>query len=471
MNSSPALPKDFAQLSLSNLDLEAQEIALILEALEQAPQTALRLNPLKTKGRDLLAQIDPKAQAIPWTKTGYWLSERPNFALDPAWHAGAYYVQEAGSMLVESVLEQINLPADSLVLDLCAAPGGKTTLLVQNLGPQALVVANEVIHSRNKILDENLIRWGQSQVLVCQNDPEQFRNLKACFDFILCDLPCSGEGLFRKQPQSRLEWSPQALEHCAARGLRILDAAVQALKPQGYLLLSTCTFNTLENEGSLAALCQKYPNLKGIRLDFPQTWPLHHRQDQDRHFYRCLPHLSPAEGFSFCLLQNQAEEQIKPRKSIPKDSPWRKIKAKDYAPLLPYVKEAQCPQASFVEHPQTKVWHLFHETLAEHGPDLATVLRLKRAGLPFGQWLGSTWKFSPEAAFSSSLAQEHLNFPCLDLSLNQALALLRLDLKELEPNSPKGELLLRYQTWGLAWAKNLGNRLNAHYPKAWQLRS
>lgn len=278
------LPEGFGELFKESLGSSAYE--RYSSAISDNPTACVRINPSKFSCGELLAQW-PDAQQVPWCSNGFYLRERPNFTLDPLFHAGAYYVQDASSMFLEGVFRQIaasglepteDTPDVSItdiarcdsaiqhtgsllrVLDLCAAPGGKSTHLLSLLGPDSLLVSNEVISSRATILKENLAIWGSANVVVTSSDSEIFAShLPEFFDIVLVDAPCSGEGMFRKMDSAHgnaatENWSPDNVQLCAARQQRILASAVKCLKPGGWLIYSTCTYNHFENDDQLAFL-------------------------------------------------------------------------------------------------------------------------------------------------------------------------------------------------------------------------
>ena len=231
--------------------LGTQEFELFKTAINRTPRTSIRLNPSKP-----FSPSWPK-NPIPWSTDGYFLAERPSFTLDPAIHAGAYYVQEASSMFIEHILKSLETPK-GIYLDLAAAPGGKSTLLSSYLGNEGLLVANEVIQSRAQILKENAIKWGLGNIVVTNNDPDHFSTLEGFFDLVLVDAPCSGEGMFRKDPQAREEWSLDHVTLCSSRQKRIMDQAGALVKGGGYLIYSTCTFNEQENEEMIQFLTEEF---------------------------------------------------------------------------------------------------------------------------------------------------------------------------------------------------------------------
>ena len=241
------LPASFIDYTRALLgDEEYDKLAV---ALQQEPPVSIRLNQLKIN--------HSLSDKVPWSSEGFYLEERLTFTFDPLFHAGCYYVQEASSMFVEQVLRQY-ITGPVKMLDLCAAPGGKSTHARSILPEGSLLVANEVIRNRSQILAENLTKWGHPDVVVTNNDPADFSALLSFFDVILTDVPCSGEGMFRKDPVAVEEWSPENVEICWQRQRRIIADIWDALKPGGILIYSTCTFNTKEDEENARWIQQEY---------------------------------------------------------------------------------------------------------------------------------------------------------------------------------------------------------------------
>src|SRR5258706_10320635 len=235
-----------------------------LSVHERLPSTSIRINPLKSRPREL--------EKVPWTDFGYYLDQRPSFTFDPLFHGGAYYVQEASSMFLEQALKQTHdLSQPICVLDLCAAPGGKSTHLLSLLNEGSLLVSNETIRSRATILTENIQKWGSNNVVVTNNDPADFHKLEGFFDVIVVDAPCSGEGLFRKDPNAINVWSEENIELCALRQQRILNHIWSSLKKNGVLIYCTCTYNEKENEGNLNWLL-KEKKVESIKLKVKSDW-------------------------------------------------------------------------------------------------------------------------------------------------------------------------------------------------------
>ncbi|MFM7387550.1 MAG: RsmB/NOP family class I SAM-dependent RNA methyltransferase, partial [Bacteroidota bacterium] len=221
----------------------------LIEALDHSASTSIRFN---TRKPSVVAFED--LEPVPWCPNAFYLKERPNFTLDPLFHAGVYYPQEAASMAIYELIKSLQLPEGSVVLDACAAPGGKTLAMMDALPEKCAGIANEIHPHRANILCENVTKWGLDHVAVCNNDTSIFRDLDAFFDLVLIDAPCSGEGMFRKDPNARLEWSIYAVKKCSERQGIIVNNLINSIKPGGYLIYATCTFNESENEQRIQAI-------------------------------------------------------------------------------------------------------------------------------------------------------------------------------------------------------------------------
>ena len=283
------LPLDF----IENLheQMSPEEVQQLCQALESEPVTSIRLN----DKLDYLT-FDADTEEVPWHEDGYYLSRRPQFTLDPLLHAGCYYVQEASSMFVGEVLQQYLKP-DSIVLDLCAAPGGKSTLISQFLGNEGLLVSNEVVRQRVFILSENIQKWGNGNTVVTHNPAADFGNkLPELFDCILVDAPCSGEGMFRKDEGAVAEWSMRNVQECAERQCDILDDVWEALKPGGILIYSTCTFNREENEKNAQWIADEL-GAEILPISHDPAWGI----TEGKPGYHFYPHKTKGEGFYICV--------------------------------------------------------------------------------------------------------------------------------------------------------------------------
>ena len=262
----------------------------ILAALEREPEVSVRVNPFKLTLTALREHFGALAgDPVAWApEEAFYLQERPSFTLDPLFHAGGYYVQEASSMyagaLFERALDGLGRRTGLRVLDLCAAPGGKTTQLLSHLDETSLLVANEVVPARATVLAENVARWGRSDVAVSQSDPSTFGALRGWFDVMVTDVPCSGEGMFRKDERAVAEWSLDAVRLCAARQRRIVGDVWPALAPGGWLIYSTCTFNRQEDEDNVDWICRE---LGGTCLEMRHFYP---GEDRGEGFFAALIH-------------------------------------------------------------------------------------------------------------------------------------------------------------------------------------
>ena len=281
------------------------DAATALKALEAEPSVSIRLNPAKLQECPF-----QDAVPVPWSPFGYLLKERPVFTLDPLFHAGAYYVQDTSAMFVGHLFRQVIGPLQEglCVLDLCAAPGGKTTDLAVSLrahdGGQSLLLANEVIRSRYAVLRSNVATWGDERVGTVSRDPSAFGHTPL-FDVVVADVPCSGEGMFRKDPKAVEDWSPETVDFCTARSRRILSGIWPALKEGGLLLFSTCTFNRKENDDTVAWAAAE---LGAKILDLGPQEPA----IRTKHGYLMLPGLVPGEGqYAAVLRKNGTPEPVR----------------------------------------------------------------------------------------------------------------------------------------------------------------
>ncbi len=309
----PPLPGDFADRISRQFPDEA---GAFLRALDEPGRTSIRIHPQKWER--ISDDPVPPGEPVAWSRNGFFLDKRPSFTLDPLFHAGSYYVQEASSMFLERVLTELWPDDDAsdegpgLILDACAAPGGKTTLMASHF-PDAMIVANEVIRSRVPALMENSIKWGTGNIAVTRNESFRFDELGGFFDLILADAPCSGEGLFRKDPDARLEWTPDNARHCSLRQRSILSDIWPALRPGGYLIYTTCTFNPDENERNIARLLDQTGG-ECVRLDTNNrdgmTGESRNGMQQITEIregpvtgYGFLPHRTGGEGFFLSIIR------------------------------------------------------------------------------------------------------------------------------------------------------------------------
>jgi len=437
------------------------EYALFKEGLDHPAQTSLRLN--WRKPVDIIFSKRP----IPWAKDGYFLEERPSFTIDPTFHAGAYYVQEASSMFISHILESLKIPK-GIYLDLAAAPGGKSTLLSSYLGEDGLLVANEVIAARTQILKENVIKWGLGNTVVTHNDPEHFSPLDGFFDLVLVDAPCSGEGMFRKDPQARAEWSPENVLLCSARQKRIVDTAGELVKGGGYFLYATCTFNEKENEEILRFLTEEFA-FEPVRIPLNPSWGIVetevNTEDGTFYGYRFFPHKVAGEGFFITALRRPegAYTQLAPSNKEFKHHSLKRVGEKESVELDKEVGGDGTGKFYLLQETYFRMQGDYNRELEK----LAQVLSVRYFGVELGKKHKKEW--IPSHEWALSILPKN-GFPQQELTQEEALAFLRKK-DQSYTNLPLGWVLLTYKKLSLGWVKNLGNRVNNYYPKEWRIRN
>lgn len=431
--------------------------------------TSIRLNPFKKKWTDgewtPAAQEDicadfPGCEQVPWCTNGFYLPVRPSFTLDPLFHAGCYYVQEASSMFLEQAVRTC-LPDHSVmpyrVLDLCAAPGGKSTHL-SALFPQGLVVANEVIKTRSGILTENSVKWGYDNIVVTSNDAADFKKLPGYFDMVLVDAPCSGSGMFRKDPDAIAEWSPRHVAHCSRRQQRILEDVWPCLKENGVLIYCTCSYSKEEDEAIVDWLAGEY-EVESIDLRTDENQDITETFTENRHCrgYRFYPDKVYGEGFYISCLRKKnaaAAPAIKPKKFM--HAPAASVNI-----IADAVQNIELCTAIHTEDTITLIDNRWQEELSV----IFSALYVKKMGINAGKLIRDELVPSHDLALSCILSA---GVRTLELSLDAALQYLR---KADFPfqNTGRGWLLVTYKGFPLGWVKALPNRMNNYYPQAMRI--
>ena len=414
--------------------------------------TSIRLNPHKSK-------IVPfeNVSTVPWCNTGYYLSERPVFTIDPFFHAGCYYVQEASSMFIAHILKVIGLERSQIrALDLCAAPGGKSTLLANCLGAKSLLVSNEVIKSRANTLVDNMVRWGMANGVITNNDPSAFSRLPGYFDLLVVDAPCSGSGLFRKEPEAVDEWSLANVKLCSDRQKRILADSITSLATDGYLIYSTCSYSKEENEDMLDWILTSYL-FESVDIDFDVSWGIEETRSSkyQAYGYRFYPHKVKGEGFFVAVLRKRETQ-----------SSFVRSKAN-------YEKNGISPKlaTSWIEdNPELDVFlhndhlRIFSKYYRDDLKWLQDVLYIKQAGTDIGKCVGRELVPTHNLACSIHIRTD---LPAQEVTLETARRFLRkdnLDIQEFS-NQDTGWCLVRFKGVNLGWVKVLANRINNYYPK------
>ena len=380
-----------------------------LSSFEEDTPVSIRLNPLKmleVRGKRLEVKY---GEQVPWCDNGYYLKQRPNFTFDPLFHAGCYYVQEAASMFLDEVLRQ-TLTSDlrpQTSLDLCAAPGGKSTLLRAALPKDCVLYSNEPIRTRANILLENVTKWGYKNHFVTNAYPKDYRASKLRFDVILCDVPCSGEGMFRKDEATIREWSPQQVEKCWQLQRDIVSDAWACLNDGGLLIYSTCTFNTKENEENIRWMLSEFDDAKAMPIITKPEWNITGSllNGFDEPVYRFIPGITRSEGLFICVLRKGDGLRVRDRRT---DSPKPSDKKSETVGLKATLKDV----------------------------------------------------------FSL-----HVEGPRVELTYAQAMAYLRHEALVLPEDTPRGLVNVCFMGHSLGTAKNIGTRANNLYPKEWKIKT
>lgn len=415
-------------------------------AYESKIPQSIRLNPKKN------IQKFSELPTIPWNENGKLLSENQMFITDPLWHAGAYYVQEPSSMILGEIFHQIFTESKpKRALDLCAAPGGKSTLLQSLLDENSVLIANEVIKPRAQILKENHIRLGISKnLIITQNDPKQFTELDEFFDYIQVDAPCSGEGMFRKDDIAMREWSEANCQLCAERSKRILADILPTLAKDGYLAYSTCTFNPKENEELVNWACEEF-DLSSIQFDFPENWGIEEVELNGVFGYYFYPHKVQGEGLFVSVMKKNSGFGLL---NLPDSKKGKSIQ-------IPDLVESE----NIKEENGKIIWET--EELRKVKNFIFNKLNTVYSGIDLGELKGKD--FIPAQALANFYQKLH-HFPEVELDEKSALEFLRGNDPDLDLEK-KGIYLLTYENLGLGFVKFIGNRSNNYYPKPWRIKN
>lgn len=413
------LPEDFCKATLQTLG--SQRYERLMEALQESAPVSIRTNPRKAKGWT----TDDGGERVAWCDTGYYLTARPQFTFDPLLHAGVYYVQEAASMFVAHVLQSL-MPREKrpvAMLDLCAAPGGKSTALLSVAHPDSLLVSNEPLRQRAQVLTENIIKWSHPNCIVTNNYPRDFRKTRLAFDVILCDVPCSGEGMFRKDEGAIAEWSIEKVRQCASLQRDIVGDIWPLLRPGGLLIYSTCTLNLQENEENILWILQQ---LDAELLTIPtlSEWGITgslHPEVPAAGVCRFIPGLTQGEGLFMAALRKKGEAQ-----------------------------------------PSTVAFDAYASTCRQH-------LQVLHAGVPESCQKGKT--IVPAHALAMATTADATRFPQVALTWQEAIRYLRGEALTLSRDIPCGFVIVTYEGHPLGFVKHIGSRANNLYPDAWRIKS
>lgn len=394
-----------------------------IAAMQQNPAVSIKLNRRKCTDPAVIGYEG--FTPVPWCRSGFYLPERPVFTLNPLLHAGAFYVQEAASMIYEWIAEKIVPMAFDTgktlrVIDLCAAPGGKTTSLINAIPDGSTVVANEFIPHRAVVLKENLLKWGYPDIYVTNSAVDKFLKLPATFDIVAVDAPCSGEGMMRKEEVARSQWGPGLIAQCSSLQRDILSTAVEIMKPGGFLIYSTCTFNRDENEENLRWLVEE-KGLVPVDLFPDPEWGILPAIDSNYPALRFIPHATHGEGLFAAVLRKETDSEI----------PAKKYK--------------------------------------DFGDALRKSVKVIADGIPLSSTKGKDLIPTSESVLATNFRKGSL--PVAEVDKDTALNYLRHEALRLDNDIPRGFVVIEYQGFPLGIVKNIGSRANNLYPSQWRIRN
>jgi 16S rRNA C967 or C1407 C5-methylase (RsmB/RsmF family)/NOL1/NOP2/fmu family ribosome biogenesis protein len=441
------------------------EAAFIDVHLENSKKvTSIRLNPQKNTlltAFNISEVFNDKVQKVPWCNSGIYLFERPSFTLDPLLHAGAYYVQEASSMFIEQFfLQHVDLNASLKVLDLCAAPGGKSTLIQSLISAESFLVSNELVKQRVNVLTENITKWGAENIIVTNNEPQHFAALKNYFDVIVVDAPCSGSGLFRKDKNAIAEWSEESVEHCSIRQKNILNSILPCLKKDGVIIYSTCSYSIDENE-MIGDWFKENFELQSLPVKLEDDWGIVETLSEKtkNYGYRFYPNKVKGEGFFVTAFKNTSTvEQFEQPHFKNKNE---KISIIEIEAVSKYLKNSE---AFFYVPQQDEI--LAIPTFMQNDLYLIqSILYIKKAGIKLGSVIRKELIPHHELALSNII-----NTEVATVSVSKEMALQYLRKAEIKIETDlKGWVIITYNNFALGWIKILPNRINNYYPKEWRI--
>jgi len=424
----------------------------LLNALQEPSPVSIRINPFRWNRRPV------DSEPVQWCTTGFYLETRPSFTLDPLFHSGCYYPQESSGMFLEQVFKQVVSPDGYIrALDLCGAPGGKSTHLSSLIGSTGLLVSNEVIRARASVLYENITKWGVTNTLVTQNDASAFSELEGFFDVILVDAPCSGEGMFRDNVAVN-EWSEENTIHCSERQKRILTDIWPALNANGILIFSTCTFNPGENESNVKWLVRKH-QAEAVELDISEFNGITKIDHEGITGYGFYPGRIKGEGLFVSVIRKSG-------------NPERMItgtrKKQSFEPVrsdLEVVKEWTTFNADNIIRSGDEIYYV--PGRMDDYRILKQSLKLISPGTKICSVKKNGYVPAHELALSDGIRTDA--FHKADLDYSQALSYLRRD--NIQPSGiPKGWFLPAYNGINLGFCNNIGSRINNYYPVKWRIR-
>lgn len=446
-----ALPAEFEERI--RRELGDDEASALFAALDGVPPVSVRTNPAKCVA--VLGDRD-----VPWSRCGRYFDRRPQFTLDTAFHAGAYYVQEAGSQFIDYLLR--GEPTDGCrILDMCAAPGGKTTIYSTAVGRDGLVVANEYVRNRANILADNVRKWGMGNTVVTNCDPKAIAAFEGWFDIVAVDAPCSGEGMFRKDETARTEWSADNVRLCAERQMSILREAWRSLRAGGLLIYSTCTFNTTENEGVLQSFADEFGDeMTAVdKIVTDDAWGIVASSVGGFRTFRFLPHRTESEGFFAAIVRKSFDASVRTSAPRPRKRIMNDVASADRAEL-----------SRWIESPQNMRFASAGDTIYGYRSSryddirlLAESLTVIYSGVAMGQIFKGRLK--PDWALSQYCGLNRSAVACTELDETEALDYLR-KRDVAAARFVEGINLVMCGGLPLGFVKRIGARVNNMYPNS-----
>ena len=461
------IPKDFLETSVSIFGRESKEF---LASLDSEPSLGIHINAEKMQKTGVV--IPDNAERVEWTSNGFYLKIRPRFTFDPFLHAGAYYVEEPSSMFVEKALNYIqkDIRIDR-ALDLCAAPGGKS-IMIRNSMKGGLLVSNEPLSKRAAVLTENLAKWGNPDIIVTSDFPEAFDGLTGFFDLIATDVPCSGEGMFRKDETARSEWSKANVENCVQRQRDILRTIWPTLRKGGYIIYSTCTFNRREDEENVLFIANEL-GAEIINLETDADWHIcGDTTGRNLPVYHFFPHKTRGEGFFLALLKKTSD-------TPPAENRKSKKKKPETVSADGFAKWINCKE-NFDFHKSKDGITALRKAFADDYAAISEKLNVICAGVRVctekpAKFSNSARKpkpqFVPAPGLALSSCLNRKAFPDISLNYSDAIKFLRGESIPPTVYAPRGWVTVSYRNLPLGFANNVGSRLNNSYPPAWRIRS
>lgn len=418
---------------------------------DTSPVVSVRVNPLRH------GTIPDGARRVPWWQQGFYCDERPQFTFDTHFHSGMYYVQDASSMFIAHIIKSL-IAKPVCYLDLCAAPGGKSTAALDALPSGSLVVANEIVPSRARILADNMAKWGHPFAVATNNDPARIGTLRDIFDVVAVDAPCSGEGMMRKDPVAVEQWTPRLVDECAQRQRQIIDDIWPALKPGGLLIYSTCTYNRKENEDIVNHLIDQH-SAESVEVPADPAWNIAPAIDPDLKAFRFLPHRTDGEGLFIAVVRKPEGTTKKPPKTKHQATKKGEISAK----ITSWITDNNAyiftqSEGNVIAIPSA--WRNEIDLLRQ-------LLNVISCGITVGETKGRN--IVPSHALALSAALNTNAFPHCEIDYRTAMAYLHGEAITID--APRGYTLITHRNRPLGWANNLGNRANNLYPKSLRIIS